>query len=71
MSLRSHPYVVCDLCQLEQSQEQPTGAAARRLAAQRGWTRRKGADGQLLDVGPICRAGERRRADEEAARRGR
>lgn len=66
MSLARLFYVKCDLCGMERSIDQPTPSAARRMAKRNGWTRRADAEDKLVDVGPVCRAGERRRAEEAA-----
>lgn len=67
MSLARTFYVKCDLCGMERSPDQHEPRAARRLARQTGWTRRAGAEDKLLDVGPVCRAGEQRAAEERRA----
>lgn len=58
--LAHRAYVVCDRCLMEQAEPGPTSSAARRLARRQGWTRRKDAAGKLVDIGPVCRAEERR-----------
>ena len=61
MSLARIVYVKCDRCAMERSMDAPTSSAARRLAKRQGWGRRKDAAGKLVDIGPVCRAEERRR----------
>lgn len=64
MSLARRYFLRCDDCRMETSLERDTAAAALKLAKQNGWRRRKDAEGNLRDTGPVCRAGERRRAEE-------
>lgn len=61
MTINHRYHVVCDECGMEMGEQAPTSSAARRLAKHQGWSRRAGADGRLMDLGPICRANERRR----------
>lgn len=61
MSLGRLYRIRCDLCEMEMSGLMGTSSAARREARRAGWTRRKDAEDRLIDVGPVCLAGERRR----------